>query len=178
MDTQKTVSNIVLTGMMGSGKTSVGRLLAKQLGYRFVDLDALVVQLEGASINEVFARDGEQAFREMETAALATLAQHTKMVLATGGGAVLKEENRLLMRMLGVVINLKAAANTLAERLMQTDDRPLLAKDGARQEQLSLILQARESCYADADIRIDTDNKTLEDVAAEIHKKLFEKQMP
>lgn len=174
MATTRPIPNIVLTGMMGSGKTSVGKLLAKQLGYQFTDLDVLVAQLEGASVNELFARDGEQAFREMETAALATLAERKKMVLATGGGAVLREENRALMRVIGLVINLVATADTLTERLAQADDRPLLKEDGSRKEQISRILQERESSYADADIRIDTTCKTLEDVAAEIHKQLFE----
>ncbi|CAH2032166.1 shikimate kinase [Trichlorobacter ammonificans] len=166
---------IVLTGPMGSGKTSVGRLLATQLGYDFVDLDALIVELEGSSITEVFARGGEQAFREMETAALATLGDRTRMVLSTGGGVVLREENRLLLRMIGVVVNLTASATTLAQRLALTTDRPLLAGSESREERISRILQERESFYADADIRIDTTGKTLEDVAAEIRCRLAEK---
>jgi len=101
---------IVLTGPMGSGKTSVGRLLASQLGYDFVDLDAFIVEQEGSSINEVFAGGGEQVFREMETASLATLAERQKMVLSTGGGVVLREENRILLRMIGLVVNLTASA--------------------------------------------------------------------
>lgn len=165
---------IVLTGPMGSGKTSVGRLLAAHLGYDFVDLDALIVELEGSSIKDVFARDGEQAFREMETAALATLGDRTRMVLSTGGGVVLREENRLLLRMVGVVVNLTATAATLAQRLAQTDDRPLLAGGEPREERLDRILREREPCYADADIRIDTTGKTLEDVAVEIRRRLTE----
>ena len=161
-------TSIVLTGPMGSGKTSVGHLLAEKLGYDFVDLDVLIVEQEGASINEVFARDGEQVFREMETASLATLADRTRMVLATGGGAVLKEENRQLMRMIGKVVNLVADIPALVQRLEHAVDRPLLNSDEPREKRLARLVQERESCYADADIRIDTTGKTLEDVAAEI----------
>jgi shikimate kinase len=165
-------ATIVLTGPMGSGKTSVGRLLALQLGYDFVDLDALIVEQEGSSINEVFARGGEQVFREMETASLATLADRTRMVLSTGGGVVLREENRLLLRMIGHVVNLTASVATLAERLAQAGDRPLLQGEESREERLGRILRERERFYADADIRIDTTGKTLEDVAAEILRRL------
>lgn len=165
-------ASIVLTGPMGSGKTSVGHLLARQLGYDFVDLDALIVEQEGSSINEVFARGGEQLFREMETASLATLADRTRMVLSTGGGVVLREENRLLLRMIGQVVNLTASVATLAERLAQADDRPLLQGEESREERLGRILRERECFYADADIRIDTTGKTLEDVAAEILRRL------
>lgn len=160
--------SLVLTGPMGSGKTSVGRLLACKLGYEFVDLDALIVEQEGSSINEVFARNGEQVFREMETASLATLADRTRMVLATGGGAVIKEENRQLMRMIGTVVNLMADIPSLAQRLEHAVDRPLLSGDEPREIRLERLVRERERFYADADIRIDTTGKTLEDVAAEI----------
>lgn len=159
---------IVLTGPMGSGKTSVGHLLAEKLGYDFVDLDVLVVEQEGSSIKEVFARDGEQVFREMEMTALATLADRTRMVLATGGGAVLKDENRQLMRMIGTVVNLVADIPSLVQRLEHAVDRPLLNSDEPREKRLGRLVQERENYYADADIRIDTTGKTLEDVAAEI----------
>lgn len=165
-------ASIVLTGPMGSGKTSVGHLLARQLGYDFVDLDALIVEQEGSSINEVFARGGEQVFREMETASLATLADRRRIVLSTGGGVVLREENRTLLRMIGRVVNLTASVATLAERLAQADDRPLLQGEESREERLGRILRERERFYADADIRIDTTGKTLEDVAAEILRRL------
>lgn len=161
-------TSIVLTGPMGSGKTSVGRLLARKLGYDFVDLDALIVEQEGSSINEVFARDGEKVFREMETAALATLADRTRMVLATGGGAVIKEHNRQLMKLVGFVVNLTASLPALLQRLSKADDRPLLNGEESREVRLARIVEERELFYADADIRIDTTNKTLEDVVSEI----------
>ena len=85
---------IILTGPMGSGKTSVGRLLSAKLGYRFLDLDALIVKQAGKSINQIFADEGEAAFRDRETAALASLKGEDELILSTGGGAVLREENR------------------------------------------------------------------------------------
>lgn len=159
---------IVLTGPMGSGKTSVGRLLSAKLGYRFLDLDALIVEQAGKSINRIFAEEGEPAFRDRETAALATLQGSQEVVLSTGGGAVLREGNRALLHAAGLVVNLRASTAELAARLARALDRPLLQGDEPLVQRIERITQEREPFYADADIRIDTTGKTLEDVAAEI----------
>lgn len=159
---------IILTGPMGSGKSSVGRLLAEQLGYRFVDLDALLVEQAGKSINRIFAEEGEAAFRDRETELLASLAGSERMVLATGGGAVVREQNRRLLHALGLVANLTAGVSELAQRLYQADDRPLLQGEQPLEARIADIVTERELFYADADIRIDTTGKTLEDVAAQL----------
>ena len=157
--------SIILTGPMGSGKTSVGQLLAVRLNYQFQDLDALIVEQAGKSINQIFAEEGEAAFRDRETALLSTLIGQRGIVLSTGGGAVIREKNRALLHAAGLVVNLVAAVDELARRLASADDRPLLQGDEALEKRIERIMAEREPFYADADIRIDTTGKTLEDVA-------------
>lgn len=159
---------IVLTGFMGSGKSSVGKVLAKKLACRFIDLDAEIVETAGRSINEIFAGEGEQAFRTLESAQLErVLATEGRCVIATGGGAVIDQRNREMLRKHGVVVNLKVTLEQVMERLQGCDDRPLLAGERAP-ERVRALLEGREQFYADADIRIDTDGKSVEDVAAVI----------
>lgn len=166
-------NSIVLTGPMGSGKTSVGRLLAQGLHWEFIDLDALIVEQAGKSINAIFADDGEPAFRGLEQQQLADLVGRERIVLSTGGGAVIDPENRRLMRLIGPVVNLTAALDVLAARLAACNDRPLLqGEEAERVARLERLLQEREHCYADSDIRIDTAGKSVEDVAAEVLKRL------
>jgi shikimate kinase len=159
---------LVLTGFMGSGKSSVGKVVAERLGLRFVDLDAEIVAASGCSINDTFARDGELAFRTLESSRLEQiLLAGEGRVLATGGGTVISAQNRTLMRSRGVVINLKVTLEQVLARLSGCSDRPLLAgKDAAKRAKA--LMDEREQYYADADIRIDTDGKSVEDVAAEI----------
>lgn len=160
--------SIILTGPMGSGKTSVGKILAARLKYTFMDLDARIVEQAGKSINQLFADEGEDAFRDRESAALSDLVGQPLMVLSTGGGVVIREGNRTLLHEAGLVVNLTASIDELAGRLEQADDRPLLRGENSMKERITHILSVREPFYADADIRIDTTGKTLEDVAAVI----------
>lgn len=168
-------ASLVLTGPMGSGKSSLGQLLAARLDCSFIDLDAVIVNKAGKSINQIFAENGEEAFRNLESAALAELAEHAdkqpgqgRVVIATGGGVVLRDENRRLLRQIGVVVNLTATLEELVGRLSGADDRPLLHGEEPPAHRLKRILSERERFYADADIRIDTTGKKLEDVLAEI----------
>jgi len=159
---------LILTGFMGSGKSSVGKIVADRTGYRFVDLDAEIVTAEGCSINDIFSRDGEEAFRALEGSQLEkVLTEGEGRVVATGGGAVISGQNRALMRSRGVVINLKVTLEQVLNRLNGCCDRPLLVGEDAAQRAKTLMNE-REQFYADADIRIDTDGKSVEDVAAEI----------
>lgn len=166
--------SLVLTGPMGSGKTTVGRYLASLLGTDFVDLDALVVLAAGKSINDIFSEDGEEFFRQLEHDQLAGLVGRSRMVLSTGGGAVLREDNRTLMKKIGVVVNLFASVELLVERLSKSDDRPLLKTAVLLPERIAALLSERGLCYADCDIRIDTGGKSVEDVASELLKRLSE----
>ena len=160
---------VILTGFMGSGKSCVGQMLANSLGCPFVDLDALIVADAGMSINEIFAREGEEAFRNRESACLERVLQKGVAVIASGGGVVLSPVNRRLMRSQGIVVNLTASLPVILERLKGATDRPLYSGDNAA-NRVAALMEERQHFYADADIRIDTDNKSVEDVSAQIIK--------
>jgi shikimate kinase len=158
---------LILTGFMGSGKSSVGRVLAERLACRFVDLDAEIVADAGRSINDIFTQDGEQAFRSLESVCLQRVLGGGRSVIATGGGVVISDENRCNMRSRGVIVNLAVSLHQVLERLQGACDRPLFAGSNAPNS-VKLLMDGREQFYADANIRIDTDGKSVEDVAAEI----------
>lgn len=166
--------SIVLTGPMGSGKTSVGTRLAQRSGFAFVDLDARIVEVAGKSINEIFAQEGEAAFRQLEQQQLAALVGTERIVLSTGGGAVLRDANRQLMRQIGTVVNLTASQEELVARLEAANDRPLLQGEDPRAVTIARLVTEREPYYADCDIRIDTTGKSVEDIAAELMQRLSE----
>jgi len=161
---------IFLTGMMGSGKTFTGRVLADLLSCQLVDLDEEIVNREGRSINDIFSTDGEDYFRRVEGEVLLAHAE-TGEVVATGGGIVLDKRNRALMKERGIVVYLKSSVPVLYERLKLKTDRPLLKVDDP-QGTLSAILDVREDFYSEATMIIDTDGKTPEAVAKEIEKEL------
>jgi shikimate kinase len=158
---------LILTGFMGSGKSSVGQVLARRLGCMFVDLDAEIVATAGRPINDIFTHNGEQAFRSLESACLERVLGGARAVIATGGGIVIADDNRSKMRSRGVVVNLVVSLPQVLNRLHGAADRPLFAGSNAPNS-VKLLMDAREQFYADADIRIDTDGKSVEDVAAEI----------
>lgn len=155
---------IALVGMMGAGKTEVGRLLAARLGLPFRDTDEAVEAASGRSIAHLFAHEGEEAFRERERAAVAALLQGPPAVIATGGGAMLDPRTRALLKERAWTIWLKADPATLAARLTGSVDRPLLAgRDvGAA---LNRLAAERGPLYAQADLHIDVDGMSPEQVA-------------
>ncbi len=158
---------VILTGFMGSGKSTVGRLLANNLACPLVDLDTVIVDATGRSVNEIFAQDGEAGFRLLESKYLQQVLRKGRSVIATGGGAVLSPENRTLMRSRGIVVNLMVSLPQVLQRLNGATNRPLFnCKD--TEERVKSLMEERKQFYADADIRIDTDGKSVEDVAAEI----------
>jgi shikimate kinase len=161
------MSNIILTGFMGTGKSSVGKMLAQKTGYIYCDLDAIIVGQVGMSINEIFAKHGEAYFRELEANAVKLVSSSDKQVVATGGGAVIREDNRMLLRKSGIIVNLEASVEEICTRLSNDSERPLL-NDRKSSEKLAELLEQREQYYADADIRIDTTGKKVEDVVEEI----------
>lgn len=152
---------------MGTGKTSVGKLLALRLKHTFVDIDALIVEKEKRTINEIFSQQGEAYFRRLETDVLEQALMGRNLVVATGGGAVIAERNRSLMRKSGVIVNLTASPLDILDRLKEENERPLL-REGKGLEKIREMLNERERYYADADIRIDTAGKNVEDVVREI----------
>ena len=165
------MSNIILTGFMGTGKSSVGKMLAQKTGYVYCDLDAIIVGQVGMSINEIFAKHGETYFRELEANAVKQVSFADKQVVATGGGAVIREDNRMLLRKSGIIVNLEASVEEIYNRLSNDSGRPLL-NDRKSSEKLAELLEQREQYYADADIRIDTTGKKVEDVVDEILSRL------
>jgi shikimate kinase len=165
------IKSIVLVGMMGAGKTSVGQCLQKRTGLPLIDTDEIVTTRFGMSVSEIFAKFGEEKFREAETAALHGLSPDRLSVIVTGGGIVLREENIDLLKRLGIVVWLDAGEETLFERATRTRNRPLLETKNPR-ETFSRILEARRALYSKiADVRIDTSRRSEEKVGEEILEK-------
>ncbi len=159
-------NNIVLIGFMGSGKTSVGRLVAQRLGFQFVDTDSLVVDRVGLSIAEIFAQHGEPWFRAQESAALRSLDFLNRVVVSTGGGIVLHAENREFLRELGFVVWLTASEEIIFERVSRNKKRPLLQTDDPRAT-VHELLEHRRPLYTEAaQFTLDSTHLT-HDTAAE-----------
>ena len=159
--------NLVLIGFMGSGKSSIGRLLATKLGFHFLDTDALVVEDAGMQITEIFEWKGEEVFRDYETRALTYLAERNAkgMVLATGGGIVTRESNLPLLHQLGFVVELTASEEVIFERVSRNKARPLLQTPNPR-ETIAQLLARRAPFYAAAaDFTIETSAKSHTEVA-------------
>ncbi|MCR4922502.1 MAG: shikimate dehydrogenase [Lachnospiraceae bacterium] len=158
--------NLVLIGFMGSGKSSVGKKLAELLGYDFMDADSIIEKNEGKSINLIFKEKGEEYFRDREEKLLKELSEKNKgnnILLSAGGGMILRENNRKYLKNIGLVIYLKASADTIKKRLQADTARPLLAED--KSERIDRLLAERSSIYEDAcDIVIDTDKISINDV--------------
>ncbi|MBA9087035.1 shikimate kinase [Fontibacillus solani] len=158
--------NIVLVGMMGTGKSTIGSLLASELGYQLVDLDSVIVEEAGCSIPELFEEKGEAYFRDLETTVLRKVLQEYNIVLATGGGAVLRDENCGLMKNNGWVVALSATVDDIISRVGEDPNRPLLA--GGARERVTALLEERKHAYSFADVTIATSGKSTEQVSSEI----------
>ena len=164
-------TNLYLVGMMGSGKSTVGPLLAKALGYRFLDADAVISQAAGCSIPEIFARDGEEGFRLLERQVLQQLSQWHSLVVATGGGIVTVPANWGELRQ-GVVIWLDVAEEELLRRLLaDPGGRPLLAgHDPAGR--LHALLEQRQPLYGQADLRVSAQGEAASGISDRILREL------
>lgn len=159
--------SIVLIGFMGSGKTTIAKKLSERLGFECVDLDAEIVKTVGRSIPEIFRCDGEAIFRNLETHVLRSIANRSRLVVATGGGIVEREENWGSLRQLGLVIYLSADWSTLRERLEQGAGRPLAnAADGW--EPVEKLYRKRLPLYAQADLQVRTDTASPDATVAAI----------
>ena len=164
--------SIVLIGMMGAGKSSVGRCLQLRTKLALVDIDDVVASHIGTSIPEIFSKYGEQVFREIETQALREMTPAKQTIIATGGGIVVGKENMHLLKQLGIVVWLDCNEETLFERAWRSGNRPLLRAENPR-EAFARMLQARLPLYAKiAQIRVDTSMLTDEEVAVAIVSKL------
>lgn len=157
--------NIVLIGFMGSGKTTVGKELARQLHMEFLDTDAYIEEQAGKSISDIFAEDGEAAFRKTETEVLTDLRNHVRnTVLATGGGMPLRKENAQLLKEIGRVFYLTAAPQVIYERVKGNSDRPLLQGENPYGKICSLMRERKPLYEEAADAVIDTNSDNLEEI--------------
>ena len=168
-------SNIFLVGMMGAGKTTLGRLLAFRMGLEFVDTDRIMVERSGATIATLFEVEGEEAFRRRETATLQELAEGDGRVIATGGGAVLAAANREIMRSHGTVIYLRARLESLWHRTRHDTTRPLLATADPKGT-LKRLLNERDPLYREvAHLIVDTGSQSATTLASRVATLLRER---
>jgi shikimate kinase len=168
------VRNVVLVGPMGAGKSTIGRLIADDLGFVFRDSDTLIEERCGAAISWIFDVEGEEGFRVRETSLIRELADETGMVLATGGGAVLREENRRMLSGLGAVVYLETSVREQLARTRRDRKRPLL-QSGDREQVLSDLFRHRDPLYREiADVVVHTDRRAARSVAQEIVDRLRE----
>ncbi len=159
--------NLWLVGLMGSGKTTVGRVVAARADRPFRDIDLIVAERLGTSIPELWRRDGEATFRAIESAIIEEVAAENGVVISTGGGAVLLEANRRAMRRTGTVVWLQAPPRVLASRVGGSLDRPVLA--GGGEARLSELLEERVGAYeAAAHHTVGTEGRTPGEVATEV----------
>ena len=165
------VRNIILTGFMGVGKTSVGTRLARDLGYRFIDTDELIEEDQKITITDIFSSFGEPYFRDVETRIIRQVLEGEDQVVSTGGGAVIRDENRRAFRERGLTICLTARPEVVFERIRHETHRPLLQVPDplARVREL---LAGREQFYHQADFVIDTSDMTVDDVIGEIKQRV------
>jgi shikimate kinase len=153
--------------MMGSGKTTVGQLLAAELDYQFFDTDALIEQVTGQTISQIFTEVGETGFRDLETQVLAELSAYKRLTIATGGGIVLRQQNWSYLRH-GIVVWLDVSIEQIHTRLQGDTTRPLL-QTGNPVEKLQSLLEQRKSLYRQADVRVEyTPGTTPSQVATQV----------
>jgi shikimate kinase len=148
--------NIYLVGLMGAGKTTIGRQLAKTLKVPFYDSDKAIEERTGVDIPTIFEFEGEEGFREREQKMIKQLTEMQGIVLATGGGAILREENRSLLKANGFIVYLQCSVERILERTRRDTQRPLLKTDNPK-ERIEILFSQREPLYLScADFKIDT----------------------
>jgi shikimate kinase len=157
--------NIYLIGMMGSGKSTLGKTLSEKIQKSFIDLDSEIEKAAGKFISEIFDIDGEEQFRKMESK---QLKQYSESIVACGGGIVLKDENREFINENGVTILLTASMEELSHRLSDSGNRPLLADDNTEEALTKLWLERQLHYLNTADFTIETDGKNPEQLTEEI----------
>ncbi|MBM4169457.1 MAG: shikimate kinase [Ignavibacteria bacterium] len=170
---------VFLAGFMGSGKSTIGPILANTLGFDFVDIDVAIEKRVGKSIVQIFAEDGEASFRTVEREILKGLVNQTECVISLGGGTLANEENLDLLRQNGVIVYLHLTPQTIFQRVRHKMHRPLLrGEDGSMlsvaelQEKIERLLKAREQFYQRAHIIVSTDEKRVGITVDEIVKRL------
>jgi shikimate kinase len=163
--------NIILTGFMGVGKTSVGMQLAKDLGYTFVDIDKLIETDQNLSITSLFSKFGEPYFREVEETIIRQVMTGEGQVVSTGGGAVIRDANREAFKKAGYVVCLAASPEVIYGRIKHETHRPLL-QTAEPKAKIKELLDSRAKFYAQADACIDTSDKSVDDVIKAIKERI------
>jgi shikimate kinase len=161
------IKNLALVGFMGVGKSSVGRIVAEHLRFGFVDTDDLIEERAGAAITEVFAREGEAAFRAHERAVVEELAGRERLVIATGGGLICQPGNLESLRQHALIVTLWASAQTIWERVRHQTHRPLL-QTADPQARIAELLAARGPAYRQAGVLVGADLRTPREVAQQV----------
>lgn len=165
---------VILIGFMGAGKTTVGKKLSESLGLCFVDLDERIENETKKKIKDIFAEDGEESFRKIETENLRkVLESQDDFVLSTGGGIVTREENKLLLSHEKNIIYLKAALDTLFLRLKEDENRPLLQAEDRREKMRELFEKRKEKYEAFAGFSIETDGKSISTIVEQCSSFIF-----
>jgi shikimate kinase len=168
---------LVLVGMMGAGKTTVGRLLANRLGRRFIDSDEEVEKAAGMSIEDIFRLHGESDFRAGEVKVIARLLKENAIVLGTGGGAFINPDTRALVKASAISVWIKADFDLLFARVTRRSNRPLLKTQNPR-ETLRSLMEARYPVYAEADVTVISRDVPQDQVATEVIEALIERLAP
>ena len=160
--------NIVLIGPMGSGKSAIGRTIAKRLGRRFIDTDRFIERKIGLMVHEIFETEGEEKFRLLEKEIIKKISQYIGIVIATGGGAVKDPDNFKVLKESGWIVALLASPDTLYKRIQGKRVRPLLLDEEDPVKKLQEIYDQRKKIYLQADFQIDTEGKDIDIIANEI----------
>ena len=167
MQSDRRIVNLALIGFMGTGKTSVGRLVAESLHFDYLDTDEMIQSTTGRTISDIFKTDGETAFRALEERTVAEIANRTKTVIATGGGLPTNSKNLASLRTHALVVCLWASPEKIWERVKNQSHRPLL-HDANPQEKIRELLAAREPFYKQADVLLNTELRSVREVAQQI----------
>lgn len=167
MASTRQIRNIALIGFMGTGKSSVGRLIADQLRFAFLDTDELIESRAGKSVSAIFADEGESAFRKMEASVVAELASHSRTVISTGGGVAAGPGNLDLLREHALVVCLWASPEKIWERVRGQTHRPLL-READPLKKIRELLAVREPFYKQADVLLNTDVRSVHEVVQQV----------
>ena len=163
------MKNIYLVGFMGSGKSTVGKILAEKLNMNFIDIDKLIEEKEGMEIKDIFEQKGESYFRELERKQIEAIVKQEGLVVSTGGGLGANLDNMNLIKKNGDVVWLDVSLNTVLDRLKNDQDRPLLKQST---EKIKQLFEERKNVYRLANIRINADKKTPSQIVEEILTKI------
>ena len=169
------MSNIILIGFMGCGKSSIGRFMSEKYQYTLIDTDSYIEEQQKCTISEIFETKGEEYFRQLETQCLKELIDSStdKMIIAVGGGLPMRKENRELLHELGKVVYLRAEIDTLEKRLKGDTTRPLI-QGGELRTKIENLFNLRQDTYEElADLIVDTDHRSYQQITAKIRKELL-----